>query len=190
MRRFFDVLLADLAYALLRELGTINEHTKVAVLAADEQLVESLPLEPWDIQADMVLTPSALHEFEVKHQHSGLQNLPAAMADRPDGAPLDATDRPVETLEEAEIELIRRALEQTDGNRTHAAALLGITRRGLIYKIKRFGITAGCDSSDVPDHRPLGIDIDGSDIQLASFAVLGSNGLKHRYVVIFYDQCF
>jgi len=47
---------------------------------------------------------------------------------------------PIKTLEESEIEMIRRALTETDGNRTHAADLLGITRRGLIKKIKRFGL--------------------------------------------------
>jgi len=51
------------------------------------------------------------------------------------------TDRPdIKTLEESEIESIRRALEQTGGNRTRAAGLLGITRRGLIYKLKRLGM--------------------------------------------------
>jgi len=46
----------------------------------------------------------------------------------------------VKTLEESEVDSIRRALEQTGGNRTRAAELLGITRRGLIYKLKRLGI--------------------------------------------------
>jgi two-component system response regulator HydG len=46
----------------------------------------------------------------------------------------------VKTLGETEIETIRHALEQTTGNRTRAAELLGITRRGLIYKLKRLGM--------------------------------------------------
>jgi DNA-binding NtrC family response regulator len=46
----------------------------------------------------------------------------------------------VKTLEESEIEMVRHALEQTGGNRTKAAELLGITRRGLIYKLKRLGL--------------------------------------------------
>jgi DNA-binding NtrC family response regulator len=46
----------------------------------------------------------------------------------------------VKTLEEGEIEMVRHALEQTGGNRTKAAELLGITRRGLIYKLKRLGL--------------------------------------------------
>lgn len=46
----------------------------------------------------------------------------------------------LKTLEESEIETIHRALGQTGGNRTKAAEVLGITRRGLIYKLKRLGI--------------------------------------------------
>ena len=42
------------------------------------------------------------------------------------------------TLQASEIDSLKRALEQTGGNRTHAAKLLGITRRGLLKKIKRF----------------------------------------------------
>jgi len=36
--------------------------------------------------------------------------------------------------------LIRRALERTGGNRTHAARLLEISLRALIYKIKEYGL--------------------------------------------------
>jgi DNA-binding NtrC family response regulator len=48
--------------------------------------------------------------------------------------------REVRTLEESETAIIRRTLEQTGGNRTRAAEILGITRRGLIYKMKRLGV--------------------------------------------------
>jgi two-component system response regulator AtoC len=39
-----------------------------------------------------------------------------------------------------EARIIRRALRATDGNRTHAAKLLDISHRALLYKIKEFGI--------------------------------------------------
>ena len=45
-----------------------------------------------------------------------------------------------------EEELIKRALEQTNGNRTHAAELLEISHRALLYKIKQYEI----------DHPPNG----------------------------------
>ena len=41
-----------------------------------------------------------------------------------------------EALEQTESQLISRALELTEGNRTKAAELLGISRRGLLYKLK------------------------------------------------------
>ncbi|PKN54282.1 MAG: sigma-54-dependent Fis family transcriptional regulator [Deltaproteobacteria bacterium HGW-Deltaproteobacteria-14] len=54
--------------------------------------------------------------------------------------PTGGTPEPVETLERTEIASLRRALEATGGNRTHAAELLGISRRGLLKKLKRFGL--------------------------------------------------
>jgi two-component system, NtrC family, response regulator AtoC len=42
--------------------------------------------------------------------------------------------------EQLEREMIRRALEKTSGNRTHAARLLEISHRSLLYKLKEYGI--------------------------------------------------
>lgn len=39
-----------------------------------------------------------------------------------------------------EEELIKKALEKTEGNRTHAAELLEISHRALLYKIKEYGL--------------------------------------------------
>jgi two-component system response regulator AtoC len=39
-----------------------------------------------------------------------------------------------------EKELIRKALERTGGNRTHAAKLLEISHRALLYKLKEYGL--------------------------------------------------
>lgn len=58
-----------------------------------------------------------------------------------DGEKAIPEETSVKTLEESEIENIRQALDKTNGNRTRAAELLGVTRRGLIYKLKRFGIS-------------------------------------------------
>jgi DNA-binding NtrC family response regulator len=44
------------------------------------------------------------------------------------------------TINEIEAEHIRRILEMTEGNRTAAAEILGISRVSLISKIKRYGI--------------------------------------------------
>jgi two-component system response regulator HydG len=44
------------------------------------------------------------------------------------------------SLKEVEKEMILRTLAETDGNRTHAAGILGISRRTLQLKLKEYGI--------------------------------------------------
>jgi two-component system response regulator HydG len=44
------------------------------------------------------------------------------------------------SLKEVEKAMILRTLEETDGNRTHAARILGITRRTLQLRLKDYGI--------------------------------------------------
>ncbi len=46
------------------------------------------------------------------------------------------------TVRVVEEELIRRALEETGGNRTRAAKLLEISHRTLLYKLKGYGVDA------------------------------------------------
>ncbi len=55
---------------------------------------------------------------------------------------LDAEDLSVKRAQrQLEREFILRALEKTGGNRTHAAKLLDLSHRALLYKIKEFGLT-------------------------------------------------
>ncbi len=51
-----------------------------------------------------------------------------------------------------EVDLIQRALQVTHGNRTRAAALLEISHRALLYKLKEYGLggRAGSDPEAVP----------------------------------------
>lgn len=42
---------------------------------------------------------------------------------------------------ELEVDLIQRALKKTAGNRTHAAKILDISHRALLYKLKEYGIS-------------------------------------------------
>jgi two-component system response regulator AtoC len=61
-----------------------------------------------------------------------------ARADRADGADPSLCLKAARKALEAD--LIRRALSSTDGNRTHAARLLDISHRALLYKLKEYGI--------------------------------------------------
>lgn len=46
----------------------------------------------------------------------------------------------VGTMQEIERQAILEALEKTGGNKTRAAAVLGISRRNLIYKLRSYGL--------------------------------------------------
>jgi two-component system response regulator AtoC len=71
------------------------------------------------------------------------KDLPPDMANNPDEASDSGRDQDF-VLKRArkafEAQLIRRALRATNGNRTHAAKLLEISHRALLYKIKEFRI--------------------------------------------------
>jgi two-component system response regulator AtoC len=57
---------------------------------------------------------------------------------RPDGSREIGPLKPAR--QEFEAQFIRKALDQTGGNRTHAAKLLQISHRALLYKLKDYGI--------------------------------------------------
>lgn len=78
----------------------------------------------------------------------GAKDLPERLrrdASAPTGRislPMAEGDLSVKRAQRAlERELILRALEQTGGNRTHAARLLELSHRALLYKIKDFGLS-------------------------------------------------
>jgi 5-formyltetrahydrofolate cyclo-ligase len=48
----------EIEYALLRQFGRISAETPVATTVHDLQLVQSLPLEPFDVTVDLIVTPS------------------------------------------------------------------------------------------------------------------------------------
>ena len=70
-------------------------------------------------------------------------SLPAGLAafTAADHAGVAEENLSIKQAEEAiERELIRKALAKTGGNRTHAARILEISHRSLLYKLKEFGI--------------------------------------------------
>ncbi|MDQ6786799.1 MAG: sigma-54 dependent transcriptional regulator [Acidobacteriota bacterium] len=52
------------------------------------------------------------------------------------------------SLEEMEKEILRRALEMTGGNRTHAARYLNITRSALLYRMQKYGLAAEAQAAN------------------------------------------
>lgn len=69
------------------------------------------------------------------------ENLPQEIR-QPQKTPGGSFNLPPEgvRLDELEVTLIRQALVQTDGNRSRAARLLGLTRDTLLYRLKKYAI--------------------------------------------------
>jgi two-component system response regulator AtoC len=72
----------------------------------------------------------------------GVDDLPASLsAPGPGSGPRAPQDFSLRRARRAlEASLISEALEATGGNRTHAARLLGISHRALLYKINEYGL--------------------------------------------------
>jgi DNA-binding NtrC family response regulator len=69
-------------------------------------------------------------------------NLPAGLAGESNAEADAAVALPAEgvRLEDVEADLIRQALARTEGNRSHAARLLGISRHTLLYRLRKHAI--------------------------------------------------
>lgn len=86
------------------------------------------------------LLPARAHSAE--HGDSGLPAGGSTAAGGPGAAPagaFGAASPPHRTLREVELAYIRAVLESVGGNKTRAAAILGIDRKSLREKLKSEG---------------------------------------------------
>lgn len=69
---------------LAQAFGVITDATPVAVLVHDEQIVEELPQDPWDLMADLVVTPQRVLRIPaVRRPKGSLRDLPEPLASLP-----------------------------------------------------------------------------------------------------------
>ena len=131
-----------LAKHFLSEIGpTIGKEQ----IRFSEEALNSLCAYPWpgnirelqnEVKRASIMTDGDIIESSDISEHIG---NPVNMIDWGSGN----TDSPKtlkETVEGIEIEMIKKALQETNGNKEKASAILGITRQGLFKKIKRYGI--------------------------------------------------
>jgi DNA-binding NtrC family response regulator len=80
----------------------------------------------------------AISELHPKSDGSGAQFDPAAQQNPTEAGGLKSLGRSAK--DEAEAEAIRKALDETNWNRKQAAALLQISYKALLYKIRQYGL--------------------------------------------------
>lgn len=89
------------------------------------------------LERALVLSSGDALELQSLPRHI-IEPLAAARSDSRDTAPTSLSIK--ERTSILEIDLIRRALAETKGNRTHAAKILEISHRTLLYKLKEYGL--------------------------------------------------
>ncbi len=151
---------SDIPLLAMHFLGKFNERLRKQVTTVDPEAMEILERYPW---------PGNIRELENVMERSVLfcdgarlrtEDLPeelrggtresgggpaatdvGAVGDLPEGGGLKEHVRVA--MNRLEREIVGRALKQTNGNVTHAARLLKISRKGLQLKMKELGLREG-----------------------------------------------
>jgi two-component system response regulator HydG len=150
---FYRINVVQIVVPSLRERGSdeivrLAEHFLAESLKRNKKpaknfrprAIKSMVSYPWPGNVREMVNTVERAVILARGEYIELEDLPLTIqtgkdADRPEGG-LSAGL----TLKEVEAELIQRTLEETNGNRTKSAAMLGITRQTLLNKIKEYGL--------------------------------------------------
>ena len=109
------------------------------------------------LEEEPILRPTYL-PFSVAQPHAGVTAFEHTSSPLAGGKPLEkgrwlpplVIPEGGTSLEEVERALVELALRQADGNQTHAARLLDISRDALRYKMKKFGLMHADEEESSP----------------------------------------
>lgn len=54
----------EIEYAILREIGIVDEDTPIATTVHDLQIVEEIPVDPWDVPVNIIVTPTRIYRVK------------------------------------------------------------------------------------------------------------------------------
>jgi two-component system, NtrC family, response regulator AtoC len=134
----------DIPLLIRHFINKYNEAMNKNVAGVDQKALEALMNYKWfgnvrelenTIERAIVLTDK---------DHIEVENLPMEVQDFKEELQFEVFSDEECSIKKAsktlEINLIKKALRKTKGNHTHAARLLEISHRALLYKIKEYGI--------------------------------------------------
>jgi PAS domain S-box-containing protein len=122
----------------------LNQEFGREVQGLSEEAIQNLMLYDWpgNVRELENVLGRAMISMRPQETVMNLEHLPLLPCEKIGTTiPLQIQVQPLEkTLEEAERNAIVRALRETNGNRTKAAVLLGVSMRSLFYKIGKYGL--------------------------------------------------
>jgi len=134
----------DIPLLIQHFIGKYNQVMSKDVVGVDHNVMDTLMNYKWygnvrelenTIERAIVLS---------EKQNIELENLPVEIQNFKEEFQMETVPDEEYSIKRAsrtlEINLIKRALKKTKGNHTHAARLLEISHRALLYKIKEYGI--------------------------------------------------
>jgi two-component system response regulator AtoC len=130
----------DIPLLLDHFLRRFREALGKPVDSVSDEALEKLVAYPWPGNVRELVNVVERAVILADGNSIGLRELPDSVVRRPAAPPAGAGLDLRQARQAAETEVIRRALRATGGNRTHAARLLRISHRALLYKLKAYEI--------------------------------------------------
>lgn len=138
-----DIVLLDLNLPVMDGMSFLDRFrashpdTPVVIMTAFGDLESARRAIHHDV-VDFLSKPCHLGEIEAALSRARRRLIDPLLAEPEPDAPAPAEESPVETIAEAERRMIYAALERNKGNRSAAAAELGISRRTLYNKLAEY----------------------------------------------------
>jgi len=145
----------DIPLLLHHFFSNFKEENSRPDLVFDSEVIEALQRARWDgnvrelrnlAESLVVLAPPGTNRIRLEDLPENYRVSESALAAQSRPVP-PAAAAPPRTMDEIEKDAILRALEQTGGNRTRAAEILGIGLRTLQRKLREYGQPGGEDGA-------------------------------------------
>lgn len=133
----------DIEILALHFLNNSAKRNQRAIKGFSPRAIKAMVANPWPGNVRELVNAVERSVILARGDMIELEDLPLTIQSWTGGGKHDDSNHalsPGMTLKEVEAELIQRTLEETRGNRTKSAAMLGITRQTLLNKIKEYGL--------------------------------------------------
>jgi two-component system, NtrC family, response regulator AtoC len=141
----------DIPLLVQASIKKLNRRLNLKIRGVEKEAIEALQSYSWRrnirelencIERGSVMTHSDILTREILPSHiaGAYTKARSHLSGGPNGS-LSIKER----TKEPEVELLSRALQKTNDDRTRAAKILKISHRALLYELKAYGLSKGAD---------------------------------------------